>query len=790
MNYLNKPLILFLIFFSIISNTAFAEKKIGVTGQVKDAKTKKAIEFCSVRVFNMEDSLITGAVTDEYGFFSTPIKKGKYKFLIEYIGYIPDTSVVNIVTGTEFLGTFKLETDNSIEEVIIKGKTKENLIDKDVYLVTKDLKTGASNTKDVLAKVKGVTYDRYNNSIKVDGEDNIMILVNGLEKDQEYIKNLAPERLKKVEIIRDPSGRYALEGYSAVINVILKDNYKGVEVYSQASMITDTDNKNKNYLFPINHSFTNLNYTYNKVNLYAKYDHNYMNLKMLNTSIKEYNDGFKTIKGAVNDEPNLQTKSLNDNLTFGTDFYINPKHTVSFETNFSGVFLNDNETNMFSNVKYYQNERAINELNIINNNSSNDKSNYYSVFYIGNLSKNNSIKADFTFSKYSNNYTNKYFEESILQRTEIGEDNRTGKKFYAEFNHTISIKSNFQIGYGNSTKSLDNLYSSNQTTDNFKFTDFRNKLYAYYSWKLNKKFGIKLGGAAETSQPKSENLSTTYIIYQPYADVRYKPFKFLDVRFKYRSSSDYPSISEANPFLYILDTETVQKGNPYLKPSVKHKISTKFLIMGGLASIEPYYHFSSNLISKTGELRDDGIFEYSYNNIGKYEHKGIKANLTIPFGKSLFLQSGANFFKSKIEFENNINEFTDWKLNSQLIYVNKKIGTVAGLIYQNNMYKSITAQGYNKWNNDFWALFVQQNFLKEKLNIMMFYILPVSLGVDYDQGSFVKTEAYSEHNTTDMHILNNAFMFQISYRFNRGKSVHKTDKDIKIEKEKSSKKLF
>jgi hypothetical protein len=49
------------------------------------------------------------------------------------------------------------------------------------------MRKGAGDTKDVLSRVKGVDYDRYNNKIKVNNEDNIIILVNGLEKDQEYI---------------------------------------------------------------------------------------------------------------------------------------------------------------------------------------------------------------------------------------------------------------------------------------------------------------------------------------------------------------------------------------------------------------------------------------------------------------------------------------------------------------------------------------------------------------------------------------------------------------------------
>ncbi|NPA44481.1 MAG: TonB-dependent receptor [Chlorobi bacterium] len=783
---MSKIKIITAIFILLISNYAFAEKEEGVTGQVKDAQTKKPIEFCSIVVFNEKDSLLTGGVTDEGGFFSIPLARGKYKFLIEYIGYVSDTVSVNVRTGSEFLGVFKLEPDNSLEEVVVNGRTESNLIDKDVYLVTKDLKTGAANTKEVLSRVKGVTYDRYNNSIKVDGEENIIILVNGLEKDQKYIKNLTPERLKKIEVIRDPSGRYALEGYSAVINVILKDDYKGYEISVEERAISDLDNEETEFLLPINNTSLNFNYTYNKVNLYAKYDYNYMDLKILSTATKKYNTGLEIIKTGFNDKPNTEVSNINDGITIGADYYLNPKHTISFESSFDDLLFNEEKNINKIQSTYILNGVVIDELNTENNNDATSSSNSHTLYYLGKFNNSNSIKADFTFSKYSKDYINHYYEDNLLQRTEIGTNDNTNTKFYVEFNHTINAKSNYQIGYGNTTKNRDNTYSIGTTTDNYEYTDFRNKFYAYYSYKFNDKLGIKIGGAAETSQPKSGDLSTTYFIYQPYADIKYKPAKFLDIRFKYRSSSDYPSISQANPFEYIIDAETVQKGNPLLEPSVKHKISVKFKILQGLATIEPYYHFSNNYISKTGFLRDDGIFEYNYSNTGEYEHKGIKGNLTVPVGKSFFWQSSANFFTSKIVYNNIENSFSDWKMNSQLIYINKKHGTVGGLIYQNNMYKFITAQGYNKWNNDFWGLFVQQDFFKRKLHVMAFYMLPIEYGLDFDQGSYVKTDSYIETNIQDMHILKNIFMLEISFRLNRGKSIRKTEKDIKKE-EKSSK---
>jgi len=739
---------LFLLLLSIITsvNFAFAEKETGVSGQVKDAESKKPVEFCTINVFSEKDSLLFSAITNEKGFFILPLARGRYKITSQYIGYKPDTTIISVKTGSEFIGIIKLQPDdNQIGEVTVTGKSESIKIDKDEYIVTTKMKTGAANTKDVLDKVNGITYDRYNNSVKVDNEDNIMILVNGLQKDQDYILNLNPERLKKIEVIRDPSGRYALEGYSAVINIILKDDYKGLEFLTEDQILSDIDNQNKKY-FPVNYFSGSINYTYNKINVYGKYAKNILNLGLLSENTKEYDNGLTINKYPNAGSANMNIDRMYDRATLGLDYFINPKQTISYEGHIKGNFFRDNIESSLFNVSELQNETEINNFNSENFNTSTNISNSHSVFYKSIIDKNNTLNVDFTYSNSSDKYSNNYFENNVLIYNQSGKNDNKNTKFYAEFNHTINSTYNF-----------------------------------------NKIIGIKLGAAAETSSPEVNGNKKSYFIYQPYADIKIKPFKMLDIRLKYRSSSNYPSVNQANPDTIYIDNNTLSVGNPYVAPSVTHRLSARFNIMGGLASVEPYYHFSDNYISQTGKLNDNGIFEYTYNNAGQYKHYGFKVGLTVPFGKSLFWQNNADFFRSSILYDGNLNSIRDWTMSSNLIYVNKKYKTTTGIIYQNNLKKHITAQGYNMWNNDFWGYMIQQPFFKQKLNVMIFYMLPIDFGVDYNQGSYLKTNTYIETNTQDISILKNILMFRITFRLNKGQAVHKTKKDFKEEENQEKK---
>ncbi len=771
---------------------SFAQEKVEITGQVKDAQVKNILEFCNITVYNTRDSLIAGTVTNNKGFFSVSLESGNYRFVVSFIGYKTDTSEVISVTQNKFIGVFKLEQGaNLLNEVSVSESSRENQLDRDVQVVTEKMKEGASNTKEVLDKINGVDYDRYNNSIKVDNDSKVIILVDGIEKDQEYVKNLAPERLKKVEVIRDPGGRYALEGYSAVINIILKKDYRGTEIYVSDRSMADSDPIKSAYIPVQNGASATVNYVYNKVNVYAKYSNNYNNFNFNSAAKKEYNNGLVIDKNPVSEnDVNTKIKQMYINYTLGADYYINPKHTISYEGMLMKQPLKYNTSLEEYNVTYSINDSIFNSFNSASGNKSDNLNSYNSLFYEGKLNENNVINSNFTFSSYNNSYTNEYNEMSLFQRNEEGNDVKNSTKFYLEYVHTFNNKTSLQIGYGNTWEDLNSNFTVESVKSEFNYTDIRHKLYSYYSWKLNDKFSVKFGGAGETSSPDADGQKNSYLIFQPYADVKYSVSRMLDIKAKYRAASNYPNISQTNPYTYLVDQQTIRTGNPLLKPEVTNKISLQTNILQGLISIEPYYHFSNNYITEIGTLRSDSIFEYNYSNAGYYKNYGVEASLTIPFSKTIFLQSSFDFFKSSVKYAGRTNEFNDWSMSNQLIYQNQKSKTVAGFQYQNNMRKYITAQGYSKGDNDFWILFVQQPFFKEKLSVMLLYFTPITWGVDFNQGSYIKTDNYTENKWYNIDILKNIFMLEISYRFNKGKSVNKKEKEVEQINEKSSKGLF
>ncbi len=793
-SFLFKSLMLFLAV--TLSSSMYAQGSVELSGQIKGDKAGENLMYCSVAVLNMADSLITGGITNEKGYFNIPVKRGSYKLAYSYMGYMPDTITIGYVSNNKFLGIYKMKKDlQSLDEVEVTASSRESSIDKDVQIVTDAMRKGASDAKEVLEKVPGLSYDRYNNTISVDNSSHVIFLVEGVEKNQDYIKNLSPERMKKVEVIRNPGGRYGLEGYSAIINIILRKDYVGQEFFINDQLLVDADQKNGKYVLPINSINATYNFSFNRFNVYAGITNHLQKFALKTGNETIYNNNSEIRETSPDGEPNMFFQNQISNYTLGADYYINPRNTISFESNMSNFPKSNQQIDQTFQTNTYDSGELIDSYQY--NTSLNKKTNdsYNTLFYVGKPGNKNRIDASFSYNYYHEQYANKTTYDDLSWREEQGINKKNYTKLNIEYNHEFTPKLNLQAGYGNTWKKLDNSFVAtgssalSDTSVTFIQTEVRHNLFGYLSYSFSKKVSAKAGLAAEYSNPVTESQNHQYLIYQPYLDIKYNFSKMVSLKLMYRSDADYPSISQTNPFSSQLDPTTISTGNPNLKPSVINKLSLKLIVMQGLISLEPYFQFSNNYISQTGFLRPDGMFEYTYSNIGHYENKGVQANFTIPIGKLFIWQNSIQVYNSKIAHNDYVNSINDWNANSQLVFRGLKNNGVIVLNYRRDMGKNINALGYSRNNNDYWLLLVQQPFLKNRLTAMVGYMLPVNRGINYDQGSYVKANGYEKYTHTDISVLKNMFIVKLSFRFSKGK-VKKSDKHIETEKEDSGSGIF
>ena len=769
--------------------------KVEISGQVKDQETKENLLYSKVIVLNKTDSIIAGGITDEKGFFKIPVNPGQYKFVITSYGYISDTLSTRMVRDHIFLGVIKLNKNVlNLEEMKVLASSRTEYLDKDVQVVTESLKKGATAAKDVLNRITGITYDDYSGKLKVDSDENIMVLVNGVEKSQEYVQNLDPDRLLKVETTRDPGGRYGLEGYTAILNIILKTNYTGTELYLKEMQVVDVDTERKNLQLLIGRFSGTYNYTRDNLNIYGGLRLERSQFAITTESKTEYEDGLVVLENSESKGPNTNILQYESHYTLGIDYRLNPKHIISFESNIEALPVVNESSSFNSLTQVYSNDTLTDQYRFSTNSKNNKRETYNSLFYIGEFNKFNKLSVNFTYSNYRDFASNITWQEGAYTREEEGVNKKQYSRFYAEFDHVFSPKMNIQLGYGNTWRELDNVYDIVQTdinsgerftfSNDFQLSDMRHKLYSNFMWKMSNKLGMRAGIAAETSSPKVDGQQLNYLIFQPLFDLKYDISKKLNVKFKYRVSNEYPTIAQTNPFVSQVNARITSTGNPFLKPSTTHQLSLRINMQHGLIALEPYMHYSNNTIATVGDLGSDNVFDYRFENVELYQRIGGKLNFRKYIKKhSILIKSNVEVFHATIESTSGVNSFADWRAGADLLYIFPKSGAVLGLKYQHEQTKRISGLGYNKGAVDFWMLLYKQPLFKKKASVTFGYFLPITLGANYNQDKHVETTGFSMQTDNNVSFVKNMFILEFSYRFSKGEKVKKKQKDIDQESE-------
>ena len=68
--------------------------------------------------------------------------------------------------------------------------------------------------------------------------------------------------------------------------------------------------------------------------------------------------------------------------------------------------------------------------------------------------------------------------------------------------------------------------------------------------------------------------------------------------------------------------------------------------------------------------------------------------------------------------------------------------------------------------------------MKKKLSFALGFMLPIDYGVKYEQDTYASVNGYEISTTNDISVIKKIMILKATYRFNKGKIVRKTEKDI------------
>ncbi len=750
-------------------NGVYAQENHSISGKLIDIKNNQPVQFATIALVRSSDSTITGGtMSDENGVFTiSPVHPGKYLLRVSNIGYKQVTKSIEVInTGVTDAGTLPLEdTSILLRELVITGERMKakSESDRTTFLVTKKMLDVSSTGADLLRLVPGVQIDLMQN-ITLEGSSDILIYVDGKERDKNFVAQLNPARIDKIEVISSPPSNYD-GNLTGAINIILKkERDSGItgqiitEIPTSSSFV---------YIFPT----YNLNYSLKKLNLYTSFNGEmaYLNLHE-DTYRKAWNE---SVTNEITSSQVVRQKDWSGRFHYGFDYYLTGHDQLSFY-GFYNPYSRELDGTAYTNIsgaadKNFQARKEDTDVNT---------GTYYSLYYKHSFdNKGREFTAE--VSNYYLTAVNKteYLYEDTLNGQASQTNTMTPKQnvMSVKLDYTTPLRDNLTFSTGLKTR-FQGLHDS---YNNFAYNE--NILAAYGSIAYKKvKYDLNIGLRGEWS---AADLRDSFIdpvtAFLPYATFRYKLTAKQSIQLSYNSSLKRPNIYQLDPSATYSDPYTVYSGNPYLSPERRTSISLEHSIQfnGNYFASRIFYNRTTDAISNLTFINDTSAFETRVQNLGSVNQAGIQFSGSLklgiftfnPYFKIFDLYTSSNALAKQYSINNR---------NS--LGIESALSAIAS--FKHEMALSLTFQ-YNSPVNDIQGnrfsdmlYFVSfEKTFKKGIKVGIVSALPFTISFTY-QGSEIKGSDFYSHYEGNVQLTSIPVWFKLSYQFSSGKNRDKIDR--------------
>ncbi len=769
-----------------------------ISGKLIDSTTNKPVEFASIAIYDKNNKVIEGSMTDMNGAFTVKnLAKGTYKVVASFIGYKNATINKVEVTSNKAdvnVGNLLMATDTKIlNEVTVVGQAAliEDKVDRLVYNAEKDITSRGGTAEDVLRKVPMLTVDMDGN-VQMRGSSNIKVLINNKPSSilasniADAIKQIPSDMIKSVEVITSPSAKYDAEGTAGIINIITKkNNLQGLTGFVNAGAGVRGAN-----------AFGNLNLRKKKVGTSLNFGGN----SGYNTPSDGASTRTSSVRGtnttlAQTDANNVSR--LFSNVQLSVDYDINSKNSLSLTGRLGkGSFKTRGpQTSLLTgadNTVLMEYTRYIKQLR--NNNSVDFDFNYTRTF--------KEQGHDFQFLiQHGRNLRNTDFttDQNNLRFNKSNNDGKNAETtFQADYN--LPFKKNiFETGAKYVIRDVSSAYDFFEfneqandylivpgRTNNFDYEQSVASAYTSLTIALPKKWGLKMGVRYENThitakfqtsdQPTTiapyENIVPTFTISKDFP-------KNHKVRFSYGQRIQRPNMDFLNPFVNYADPLNISQGNPLLRPELSHNFEFNYntYFKANSINVSVFRRLTNNNITSVRSVDEKGVITTTFDNIGKTNFYGANLFLNLQPTKSFRLGGGANFtynllngsvvipvLQSDNSFKNTIvgieNKGWNSNFNFNASYTfTKGWGAQAFGFFGS---RQVQLQGYQgSWRN--YNIGVKKDFKNKKGSF--------NFGLDNPFTKSMTIKGYAKDPTftsnSERHVYNRGVRFSINYSFGK-----------------------
>ena len=552
--------------------------------------------------------------------------------------------------------TTSFNKTQKLNEVVIKSKKPfiEMQVDKLVMNVQSDIVASSGNVFEVLQRAPGVSITNDEN-IHLTGKSGVNVLIDGRPtqlstKDLAvYLKSTSATVVDKIEIIMNPSPKYDAQGNAGIINIRFKKNRVKGTNGNLSTTYTQSVHSNIDFSGNLNNRKGKWNWFVNaNARKWKQHTSGAINRFVNINNIQ------KTFENKTVD----QDSSKNIGYKAGADLYINKKNTFGFLMK-GNEYVSRLLTPGATLIK--TNNVTDSSLSTVNDNKERSSQFSFNLNYKYEDTLGTEWNIDADYAGYKKNTTG-YVTTDLLNSQNIKYGYTANDQSVLTKVNIYSIKTDFakqlkkynaKIEAGlkwNTVKTINDLdafiwsvhkfKADTGRTNQFNYTETQYASYINFSQKL-KKWEYQVGVRAEQTVVTGKSIDlknttlnypdTSYLNLFPSAFIRYTINDKSSFGLSYSRRINRPGYQDLNPFEYIFDNYSKQRGNPYLLPEFSNSVELNYSYRGAL-NVGLGYSKTNNSFQEIATLNGEITSVTNYN-VGYENRLYMNFSLGMPLTK-------------------------------------------------------------------------------------------------------------------------------------------------------------
>lgn len=646
----------------------------------------------------------------------------------------------------------------ALDNVVIEGKKVTHYSDKDVWNITDEMRKNAIDTYDILEKLPGMYIDKLDRKMVYKGREEVVVIIDGKEKDMSYIGNLHNKRFRQIEVYEQSHPRYP--NADVVINIITKERWSGFDFSDNISSLL-LPSARYGSLFSDVRNGIYYTYTRPKFDFSASLWYNHINRKY-DEEIAYTIDNRHSYRSVDDNQPDQSNFSNTYSGWADFDYKINESHSLAVKYSYEHKNFNQWGNTFFDKDGTITGRETRNKDGSVQHTAT--------LFYRG-KTKTWTIYSDLGFNLYNDDVFYKQVEASGYQTSSQYHNTRSIVSVSLSLDKKISNYQSLNMYLSGFYRH----YEGECDDDGLRYSS--ENYYAYASALYNYRIGIRLSGLIGVSMvnylASTEGERYCQTSLSGSARVRYVLGSKTDIMLNLSYSHNTPGYRQTLPFVMQKDSMVYSTGSPSLKTETSNTLS--LFLNHGLFFANGTIAYSGNRIASL----------YSWNEVvgaTQSNHNIKDAEWSIGFGIGPIMTKNGRFSgRANIKISGGYlwldsmsNTYSYWNFISDINYKMPTWG--AQLQYSSQPRYSASLQGISKSLSDWWQLSAWKYLLKRRLMIRLTYRLPIRWGIGKNNYSLISTPFYEYSRVIDQYNdCRNSLFVTVRYLLAKGHQVNKQD---------------